>query len=106
MKKSNRNIRIFAEKAQQDGSFHIFLDFSGRKEYLVTHRRNPALYSALKNGMSLKEWQRVKTWKPHACIWKGRSRVRQAESVVGHLNAVIRDYLKEREDMAVGGCAA
>ena len=97
MKNTNPNTRILAGTHHVDGGFDIYLDFSGKREYLITHRYNPFLYAALKDGISLDRWRREKAWKPNAGVWNGRM-VRQLEGAAKHLNAVIDDYLEHREE--------
>ena len=97
MKNTNPNTRILADTHHIDGGFDIYLEFSGRREHLITHRYNPFLYAALKNGVSLERWRREKAWKPSSGVWNGRM-VRQLEGAAKHLNAVIDDYLQNREE--------
>ena len=102
MKNTYKNIRIIADAHGTDGSFNILLDFSGKREYLITHRFRPDLYAVLKNGITLREWNRIKPWKPHSAVWNGR-KARQSENVFRHLNAIINDYLLYRDDAPLTG---
>lgn len=103
MKNTNRNISIVAANLMPDGSFDIYLDFSGQREYLMHHRNRPCLYSALSGGVRLDDWNRSKLWKPRCHVWNGRTRVRQEKSVFSHLDRVIRDFLACRSEDAVFG---
>ena len=97
MKNTNPNTHILADTHHIDGGFDIYLEFSGKREYLIMHRYNPFLYAALKNGVSLEQWRREKAWKPNSGVRNGRM-VRQLENAAKHLNAVIDDYLEHREE--------
>lgn len=40
-----KNLRIIASNAEGRRGFNIYLDFSGKKEYLTYHRHNAFRYS-------------------------------------------------------------
>ena len=63
MKNGARNVRIIAVNAAGKHGFDIFLDFSGQREYLMSHRHNGPLYSMLCDGAPLDE---VRRWRPAA----------------------------------------
>ncbi len=98
--RENRNIKVIAEhKANKDG-FDIYLDFSGKREYLVYHRHNGLLYGLLKDGQVVEDMRR---WKPSQMMGLlgmrvGRTGASRLYDVVSHLVLVIDDYLTERND--------
>lgn len=98
MKNSNRNIRILAENNGTQDGFNVFLDFSGRREYLTYHRHNGLLYALLKDGVALDDMRR---WKPARMVRGSRRRSRvnagRVHSMVSHLLNVVDDYLLDRE---------
>ncbi len=96
--KNLRNVRVLAENNKNRSGLNIYLVYSGKREFLMFHRRNGLLYTMLKDGVSIEEWRRMKTWKPHCGIRRGRSRSQQEESVIRHLNEVIEDYMFWRDD--------
>jgi hypothetical protein len=49
------NIRITAHNNQRKPGFNIFLDFSGRLEFLMWHRHNGLLYLLLKKKPNMKQ---------------------------------------------------
>jgi hypothetical protein len=48
-----KNVHIFAENDGNISGFNIYLDFSGKREFLVKHRHNGLLYPLLKDGIQL-----------------------------------------------------
>ncbi len=96
MKKNNRNIKVYAVNHGRKNGFNIYLDFSGRREYLIYHRHNGILYNLLKDGVSVDD---VKRWTPSSlgCVRRGRSSAAKICRVVGHLVTVIDDYMVDRE---------
>ncbi len=57
-KRKNNNITIVAENKRYDTGFNIYIDFSGQREYLMTHRHHNDLYQLLSRGISLSELKR------------------------------------------------
>lgn len=96
MKNTNTNSRILASTHKFDGSFDIYLDISGKKEFLFTHSHNSFLYAVLKDGISLEEWNRRTAWKPHSRVRNGRE-VRRLEGAARRLSTIIDDYLAQRD---------
>lgn len=99
---TTRNVRVIAENIDSDHGFHIFLDFSGQREYLMSHRHNGLLYNVLKDGVALDDMRR---WRPcHKARefpgFRHNSRANgsvQLENMLSHLLVVIDDYMMERE---------
>ena len=98
MRKSreSRNIRVFAENNGNKNGFNIYLDFSGRREYLMHHRHNGLLYGLLKDGAVVAD---VRRWTPAqmGAGRIGRTGAAQLYDVVSHLLTVIDDYMMDRE---------
>lgn len=97
MTKKNRNISILAQNTTDARGFHIYLDFSGQREYLMSHRHNGLLYDLLKDGVALDD---VRRWRPSGNRKRGRSRRRREECLyhmVDHLLDVADEYIWERE---------
>ena len=99
MRKSNRNIRVLAVNAGRKSGFHIFLEFSGQQEYLMTHRHNALLFRLLKDGMALDD---IRRWRP-SHLYRGKTgAVRRGsgsvclDNMVRHLILVIDAYLLDR----------
>lgn len=96
MKKTNK-IRVVAVNNGRESGFNIYLDYSGRREYLTCHRHNELLYGLLKDGIGLDEMRR---WKPqsHGRYTGLRYRVRRSNQLhnsVNHLLHVIDSYMLE-----------
>lgn len=53
------NTYIYAERKNRQAGFHIYLSFSGRREYLMYHRGNPFLFDLLKDGLRAGELERM-----------------------------------------------
>ncbi len=97
--RNEKNIRVQAENRDNRSGFVIYLEFSGQREYLMSHRHNGLLYDLLKDSPSLDE---VRRWKPDARLKNTSHRIRrgsssQLQSMVDHLLLVIDDYVMERE---------
>ena len=96
MKNGARNVRIIAVNAAGKQGFDIFLDFSGQREYLMSHRHNGPLYSMLCDGAPLDE---VRRWRPAAGRRLCAVNRRHSETLhnsVRHLLLVVDDYLLEQ----------
>ena len=96
MKNGARNVRIIAVNAAGKHGFDIFLDFSGQREYLMSHRHNGPLYSMLCDGAPLDE---VRRWRPTGGHGPRAVRRRHSETLhnsVRHLLLVVDDYLLEQ----------
>lgn len=96
MNKATRNVCIVAVNNGQEDGFHIYVVFSGKREYLTYHRHNGLLYGLLKDGIpvdTLRRWSpAVNRHVSHS--FTGDKRLR---SMVKHLLAVVDDYIVERE---------
>lgn len=53
-----RKIRVIAANNYKKGGFDIYLDFSGRREYLMRHRHNGVIYNMIGNGVRLEDLKR------------------------------------------------
>lgn len=81
MKNPDRGIRVFAvNNTKVQSKFDIYLEFSGKREWLMIHRHNGFLYGMLKDGVSLAELRRA----------TGRTR-----NQLKYLLQVIDEYLEE-----------
>lgn len=61
MKNTDRNVWVIAENNPGHDGFNIYLDFSGQREYLMSHRHCGFTYSVLKDGIRLSELKRIIT---------------------------------------------
>ena len=101
MNENYKNVRVLAEPKGKNPVFNIYMDFSGRREYLTLHRHNGILDEMLKDGMHFDDMRR---WKPSLHVNRNkrhRNRRNRRESVqlhgmVRHLLLVIDDYMLER----------
>lgn len=97
MKKNN--IRLISVSNGNESGFDIYLDFSGQREYLMSHRHHGVLFNILKDGIGLATLQREY---PRRCGlhhkgYASRMRSKRCEKAVSHLLLVVDDYLSERE---------
>ena len=90
MKNVNRNVRF--DVRNHGNQFDIYLDFSGQKEYLLTHKRNWALFNLLKNGQRL---DAVKRWKVQDSHLNSAYRDKLERSIK-YLLSVVDKHLKEK----------
>lgn len=98
MKHYSRNILVFAESCTNMNGFNVYLDFSGQREYLFTHRRNNAMYGVLKNGIRLADLARGTRDMSLANLY-GRA-AQQLRSSMRWLLVVIDEYIEDREQCA------
>ncbi|MBQ9521064.1 MAG: hypothetical protein IJR72_00660 [Oscillospiraceae bacterium] len=85
-----RNVRVFATNRDNRDGFNIYLDFSGQREFLFTHRHNGLLYNLLKDGVRTEDLRR---WTPR----RGTASGQRLQGMVSHLLTVVDDYAAERE---------
>ena len=90
MKNVNRNVRF--DVRNHGNQFDIYLDFSGQKEYLLTHKRNWALFNLLKNGQRLDAVKRWKVQDSHL----NRACRDKLERSIKYLLGAVDEYLAER----------
>lgn len=103
MKRYNRNILVFAENNGNESGFNIYLEFSGQREYLVTHRHNGAMFSMLKNGIRLDDMQRGVQEMNIPSLCGRRSGIvptKQLRNSMRYLMVVIDDFITDREECA------
>lgn len=98
MKKYSRNVKVRAENQDACRGFNIFLECSGQKEYLMTHRHNGLLFAILKDGVVVDDLRR---WRP--ADWRGctnnqyeKRNSSKVYAMLGHLLCVIDEYMLER----------
>ncbi|MCR5213046.1 MAG: hypothetical protein K6E10_01390 [Eubacterium sp.] len=98
-KKSNNTI-IIAEKVDYTkNNYNIYMIFSGKKEFLMSHRDDRFLYPVLKEGITLNELR----WNKPVKIYSSRGinvNKHVAKEVYGTFNHIIKvvdSYIKEIE---------
>lgn len=96
MKKKNnyRNVKVLAKKSDKLKGFDVYIDFSGKREYLIYHRPNQELYQVLKNGISLEALHRSSK------ILKQHNSDRPFNAML-HLIKVVDDYIEYRDEEAL-----
>ena len=103
MKRYSRNIMVYAENNGNQSGFNIFLEFSGQREYLVTHRHNGAMYKVLKNGVRLDDMQRGIQEMSMSSLCGRHSSIaatNQLRNSMQYLMVVIDEYISDREQCA------
>ena len=75
--------------------FDIYLEFSGQREYLTSHRYNSRLYKVLKDGIYLDDFRR---WKP---IGRYKRHYGENDKAVRHLGNTI-SYIVKQADRYIG----
>lgn len=99
MKNTKENVRILAENRDNIHGFDVWLEYSGRREYLLFHRHNGLLYEALKDGVSLETLRRRRPLASPCGLSRrqDRRRITRLQDMLDHLLLVAEDYIKERE---------
>ena len=95
MKRQNR-ITLYAKNAEGRDGFHLYLDFSGQREYLMTHRGNTAIYQLLKDGLSLAALRRMTPAELHAKSFR-RKHWNKTQNSLNHILLVADDYIADRQ---------
>ena len=91
--RTNPNTGIIAYTNKGGYGFDIFLDISGKQEYIMSHRHNAFLFELMRNRISLSELRR---WEPKPARNNlNRKNIRKKRSSVSHIIRVIDDYIKE-----------
>ena len=93
-----KNVTVYAEKTNHKRGCNIYMDFSGKREFLMYHRHNGLLYLVLKDGIKLGELERLNC--RTACgPGRGRKNTRKRqtslEAAVKHLRRVIDEFMAE-----------
>lgn len=98
-----KNVRIKADNLNETG-FDIYLDFSGKKEYLMHHKRNYYLWQKLKDAPYLndvrREWISGKMLvgnpanKNPRMVRNRRSHMEKLDNTVSHVMLVVDDYIE------------
>lgn len=110
-KRENRNVKLIAEGEFDKDSFDIYLDLSGERHYLMTHRKNNGILKILKEKKSLEEFRRLidkkkskisnkyNRYGKERCNKLGysgsRNKSRKQENSAAHILRVTSEYLKE-----------
>ena len=89
------NVKVFAVNCENTSGFNIYLDFSGRREYVMSHRHNGLLYQVMKDGIHLNELMRKKPHRifPKYGIQYYGTTSAKAERQLNHVIRVIEDYI-------------
>ena len=97
-----RNLKVIAINDSNKHGFDIYLDFSGRMEYLVHHRHCGILYNILKSGVRVDTLLRVKPHDIDEKTWGPReyrqNRGAIVDSMISHLIRTIDCYIAERNE--------
>lgn len=99
MKYTNSNIRLVAVNRDHMDGFNIYLDFSGQREYLMSHRHNGLLYKMLEDGVRLADLQPLRGNRELSSQFYRRYGVYRGnvlDSMICHLLFVVDEYMTER----------
>ena len=89
--KANPNTRLVAVSNSSDKTFDVFMDVSGARRYLSTHKRSPYLYDLFKDdGITLTE---LKRWAPKAGRSSNRKHTKKFVSSVRHIIRIADSYI-------------
>lgn len=109
----NRNVKIIAKGNRRQEWFDIYIDFSGKQEYLMSHRRNEYLFCLLSAGISIEEMERnmqkmissmslsgyrYMKGRNNPRLKRRKNQSRKLENSVWHLLTVVNEYIYEDED--------
>ena len=96
-KKEFNNVIILAENEEYETGFNIYIVFSGKKEYLLTHRHQGDIYKLLSPGITLSELKRNN---PRQLFIKHRIRknvLGKSINSLNHIISIIDWYIKDLE---------
>ena len=103
MKRYSRNILVYAENNGQQPGINIYLEFSGQREYLFTHRHNGIMFKMLKDKKRLDDLQRAihNNSIQIPCSYQLSSNSKeQIMNSIRYMMVVIDDYIVDREQCA------
>ena len=103
MKRYGRNTLVFAENNGNQGGFNVYLEFSGKREYIFTHRHNGAMYNMLKDGFCIGDLKRGIRDMNLPLLSRNRISVFDTEQLwnsMRYLMVVIDEYIGYREECA------
>ena len=113
MSDMRKRVKIFGINNGKSDWFDVYIDDSGRTEYLMTHRYDSSLFKMLSKGVSINEIERsIPRMVSNASLtgrryFKGglnprlkhrKNRARQLENSIEHLLLVIDEYICELEE--------
>ena len=102
-KRYSRNILVIAENNGTSKGFNIYLEFSGQREYLLTHRHNGAIFRMLENGIRLPDLERGIREMDIQLLSGRQTRIaytNQLQNSLRYLMTVIDEYIIDREQCA------
>ena len=83
-----KNVYLYTGRRQADGSFNIYISFSGNEtDYLMTQRKCAYIYNNMKSGIRLDDLERLS----HRNIYGQRSN--EAKNSIKHILMVANDYI-------------
>lgn len=96
MRQTVRNVKLYAT-IEETGAMNIYLNYSGKRMYLMHHRYEPRLYYIMKDGVSLEELRRSNdTYKLYR--WRRTSTLRRRSKVlensIKHLLNVADEFIE------------
>ena len=97
MKNEYNKIKVIAVNNKAKSGFDIYLEFSGRREYLMPHRHNAILYNILKNGISLRELKSGRPYKICSRVQAGHTAVKH-EGNLAHIIRTVDWYLEDSRE--------
>ena len=116
MNKKNNNIKLVALEGINTEWFDIYMDISGNKEYLMSHRRNNVIFNYLKQGIKITDYNRdiqrfITLLASSKCRFnKGtasakrkryKNQMRKLQNSLEHIFTVANDYTYEAESAQV-----
>ena len=103
MKRYSRDTLVFAENNGNQSGFNVYLEFSGKREYIFTHRHNGVMYNMLKDGICIGDLKRgIRDMNP-SLLSRNRiyvSDTKQLWNSMRYLVVVIDEYIDYREESA------
>ena len=104
-----KNVRVIAISNRNEDTFDIYIEFSGRKEYLMSHRYYSDIYYTLSKGIRIKELYRIKQkmitskalpghrynkGKVMTYLKEIKNHSRKLENSLNHIIAVAEEYIR------------
>lgn len=109
-KKARRNIKLVADWTYKNAWFDIYIDCSGGREHLMSHRRDRRIYDLLKDGVRITELERSASKLVSdvslygcKCARNGsgqnrkcrKNRAKKLDNPIAHLINVANEYIAE-----------
>lgn len=92
MGKVCRNVKLFSVNSNYGDEFYFYLDFSGKREYLMSYKRNGLIFNFFKDGVPIEKLYR---WHPRQASYLTGKKL---ETSIRYIKRRVEEYMDYREE--------